>query len=46
MSAIVLCIGGRGPLDEAAALLLVSLLEKADVNARVATAPRPRTRTR
>jgi hypothetical protein len=33
-----LCIGGRGALDEAAALLLVSLLEKADVNARVATA--------
>jgi predicted PurR-regulated permease PerM len=34
----VLCVGGRGALDEAAALLLVSLLEKADVNARVATA--------
>ena len=36
--ATVLCIGGRGALDEAAALLLVSLLEKGDVNARVATA--------
>jgi hypothetical protein len=35
--ATVLCIGGRGALDEAAALLLVSLLEKADVNARLAT---------
>jgi hypothetical protein len=35
--AAVLCIGGRGALDEAAALLLVSLLEKADVNARLAT---------
>jgi predicted PurR-regulated permease PerM len=34
----VLCVGGRGALDEAAALLLVSLLEKADVNARLATA--------
>lgn len=32
----VLCIGGRGPLDEAAALLLVSLLEKAGVKARLA----------
>ena len=33
----VLCIGGRGALDEAAALLLVSLLEKIDVNARLVT---------
>lgn len=36
--ATVLCIGGRGALDEAAAQLLVSLLEKADVNARLAIA--------
>jgi len=36
--ASVLCIGGRGPLDEAAALLLVSLLEKANVSARLASA--------
>ena len=36
--ASVLCIGGRGPLDEAASLLLVSLLQKADVNARLANA--------
>jgi hypothetical protein len=36
-SAMVLCVGGRGALDEAAALLLISLLEKADVNARAAT---------
>jgi predicted PurR-regulated permease PerM len=34
----VLCVGGRGALDEAAALLLVSLLEKANVSARLATA--------
>ena len=34
----VLCIGGRGALDEAAALLLVSLLQKADINARLAIA--------
>jgi hypothetical protein len=33
-----LCIGGRGPLDEAAALLLVSLLERDNVTARLATA--------
>jgi predicted PurR-regulated permease PerM len=33
----VLCVGGRGALDEAAALLLVGLLEKADVDARLAT---------
>jgi predicted PurR-regulated permease PerM len=33
----VFCIGGRGALDEAAALLLVSLLEKIDVNARLVT---------
>ena len=32
----VLCIGGRGLLDEAAALLLISLLQKADVEARLA----------
>ena len=36
--ASVLCIGGRGALDEAAALLLINLLEKAGVNGRVATA--------
>ncbi len=36
--ATVLCIGGRGPLDEAAALLLISLLEKGNVRARLATA--------
>jgi len=35
---MVLCIGGRGPLDEAAALLLISLLEKGNVKARLATA--------
>ena len=34
----VLCVGARGSLDEAAALLLVSLLDKADVSARLATA--------
>jgi predicted PurR-regulated permease PerM len=34
----VLCIGGRGALDEAAALLLVSLLQKTDVNARLVSA--------
>jgi predicted PurR-regulated permease PerM len=37
-NASVLCIGGRGPLDEATALLLISLLEKARVDARLATA--------
>jgi hypothetical protein len=37
-AATVLCIGGRGPLDEAAALLLISLLEKGNVRARLATA--------
>jgi predicted PurR-regulated permease PerM len=37
-AATVLCIGGRGPLDEAAALLLASLLEKRNVRARLATA--------
>jgi predicted PurR-regulated permease PerM len=31
----VLCIAGRGPLDEAAALLLVDMLEKYGVGARV-----------
>ena len=36
--ATVLCVGGRGSLDEAAALLLVSLLDKADMSARLATA--------
>jgi predicted PurR-regulated permease PerM len=36
--ATVMCIGGRGPLDEAAAMLLISLLEKANVKARLATA--------
>jgi predicted PurR-regulated permease PerM len=36
--AVVMCVGGRGPLDEAAAMLLISLLEKANVKARVATA--------
>lgn len=35
--ATVLCVGGRGVLDEAAACLLVSLLEKAEVNARLVT---------
>lgn len=33
----VLCVGGRGPLDEAAALLLMHLLEKAGVPARLAS---------
>ena len=36
--AAVLCIGGRGPLDEAAALLLVNLLEQAGISARLAGA--------
>jgi predicted PurR-regulated permease PerM len=36
--ATVLCTGGRGALDEAAALLLVSLLEEAGLNARLTTA--------
>jgi predicted PurR-regulated permease PerM len=31
----VLCVAGRGPLDEAAALLLVDMLSKYGVNARV-----------
>jgi predicted PurR-regulated permease PerM len=34
----VMCVGGRGPLDEAAAMLLISLLDKANVKARLATA--------
>jgi predicted PurR-regulated permease PerM len=34
---LVLCVGGRGALDDASALLLISLLEKADVDARLAT---------
>jgi hypothetical protein len=33
----VLCIAGRGPLDEAAALLLVDMLEKYGVGAQVAS---------
>jgi hypothetical protein len=33
----VLCIAGRGPLDEAAALLLVDMLAKYGVGARVAS---------
>jgi predicted PurR-regulated permease PerM len=33
----VLCIAGRGPLDEAAAMLLVDMLEKYGVGAQVAT---------
>jgi len=33
----VLCIAGRGPLDEAAALLLVDMLKKYGVGARVAS---------
>ena len=36
--AMVLCVGGRGALDEAAALLLTSLLEKAGIVARLAAA--------
>ena len=32
----VLCIAGRGPLDEAAALLLVDMLDKYGIGARVA----------
>src|SRR5262245_23988821 len=31
----VLCIGGRGPLDEASALLLIDLVEKAGLKARL-----------
>jgi predicted PurR-regulated permease PerM len=34
----VLCVGGRGPLDEAACMLLMSLLEKANVSARLSDA--------
>jgi predicted PurR-regulated permease PerM len=34
----VLCVGGRGPLDEAACMLLMSLLEKANVTARLSDA--------
>src|SRR6185312_3335152 len=33
----VLCIAGRGPLDEAAALLLVDMLEKYGIGAQVAS---------
>ncbi len=31
----MLCVAGRGPLDEAAALLLVDMLDKYGVGARV-----------
>src|SRR5579862_3550048 len=34
----VLCVAGRGPLDEAAALLLTHLLEKRGVGARIISA--------
>jgi hypothetical protein len=38
MAKSVLCIGGRGRLDEAAALLLMHLLEESGITARLASA--------
>ena len=37
----VMCVAGRGPLDEAAALLLVDMLKKYGIGARVVSPPTP-----